>query len=267
MQNEKAAPPLVSIVTPSFNQAKYIERTILSVANQDYPNIEHIVVDGGSKDGTLGILGKFSGLRYISEPDSGQTNAINKGLRMANGEIIGWLNSDDTYCPGAVKAAVEYLLSHPDVDLVYSNINIVDKEDKRIRGSFIFPYSQFVQLNVDNCIPQPSVFFRKGILPDVGFLDEKLNYVMDYEFWLRVGQKRKIAMMSGTYANFRIAKGTKTCEKYDDFFNEILSVNKKYGGFPHLWLAGRFARRFLGGLGLVGAARSVKNNLHRLAGR
>ena len=256
--------PLVSIITPSYNQGNYIERTIKSVQMQDYQNIEHIVVDGGSSDNTIGILKKYPNLRWISEKDSGQSNAINKGFRLAKGEIVGWLNSDDTYREDAVSAAVNYLAEHPDVGMVYSRVNIVDENDKKIRDGFIFPYNQFIQLNMDNCIPQPSIFFRRSILSEIGYLDESLHYVMDYEFWLRMGRKKKIAMIPGIGANFRIAKGTKTNEKYNEFYNELLKVNRLYGGIPYLWHIRRHGVGLLSRLKILSTARWVKNNLYKV---
>ena len=267
MASKKVRFPKVSIVTPSYNQASYIERNILSVLNQGYPNLEHIVMDGGSKDGTVAILRKYRHLKWVSRKDNGQSDAINRGFRRAKGEIIGWLNSDDTYNPGAVNAAVGFFKSHPDCDILYSRVNVIDENDRKIGDHFIFPHSRFVQLNMNNCIPQQGVFFRRKILDEVGYLDESLNFVMDYEFWVRIGAKKKFAMVPGTWANFRVAQGTKTSESYDRFFNETLEVNRKYGGFPYFWLLIRHGRRVLAGIGLLGAARRIKNNLHRIARR
>ena len=131
VMEDKKDLPLVSIITPSFNQAKFIEETIKSVLSQDYPNIEHIVVDGNSKDGTLEILKRYASslgnrFRFISEPDQGQSNAINKGVKMANGDIIGWLNSDDTYFPEAVKKGVNALQAQPELAMVYGKGYYID---------------------------------------------------------------------------------------------------------------------------------------------
>src|SRR4030095_6506219 len=129
--------PLVSIITPSFNQARYIEATIQSVLSQDYPRIEYLIVDGGSTDETVEIIKKYEGrLAWsVSEQDQGQTDAINKGFGHTNGQILAWLNSDDTYEPGAVSAAVKYLLDHPDVGMVYGDCNFIN-EDGRVIGKF-----------------------------------------------------------------------------------------------------------------------------------
>ena len=232
---------------------------------QDYPNVEHIVVDGKSSDGTVEILKRYPKIRWVSEKDSGHSNAMNKGFRKARGEIIGWINSDDTYCEGAIRAAADYFEKHPDADIIYSRVNVIDENDKKIGEHAILPYNQFIQVNVTNCIPQQGIFFRKKILSEIGYLDEGLRYVMDYEFWIRVGQKKKIAMIPGIYSNFRIAKGTKTAEKYDAFFDEILLVNRKYGGFPYIWMTVRIMRRAAEKFGLLGTVRLVKNGLFRVA--
>jgi glycosyltransferase involved in cell wall biosynthesis len=135
--------PKVSIITPSFNQAGFIERTIQSVLSQDYPNIEYLVIDGGSNDETLEVLKKYEGrLQWISEKDSGQSEAINKGYRMATGEILTWLNSDDTLLPGAVSKAVAYFDEHPDVMMIYGEGYIIDENDK-VKQRFPFTEPKF----------------------------------------------------------------------------------------------------------------------------
>src|SRR5438105_5021105 len=121
--------PLVSIVTPSYNDSAIIERTILSVANQGYDKLEHLIIDGGSTDGTIQILQRYPHLKWISEKDDGQADALNKGFRMAKGEIIGWLNSDDTYNLGAIREAVSYLATHAQVGMVYSHCSVIDEKD------------------------------------------------------------------------------------------------------------------------------------------
>ena len=121
--------PLVSVVTPSYNKGAFIEETILSVKNQTYPRIEHIIIDGGSTDNTIDVIKKYEGtynMHWVSEPDNGQSDAVNKGWRMARGEILGWLNSDDTYMPWAVETAVKFLTGHPNVSVVYGNCNIIN---------------------------------------------------------------------------------------------------------------------------------------------
>src|SRR5262245_23986726 len=163
-----SARPLVSIVTPSYNHGPYIEATIQSVLSQDYPHIEYIVVDGGSQDDTIGILKRYEGrLSWASERDQGQADAINKGFRMAHGEILAWLNSDDTYLPGAVRLAVQYFQSHPDVSMVYGEGHHVDVEGHIIAR---YPTEAFdYQRLSERCfICQPTVFFRAEVYREVG---------------------------------------------------------------------------------------------------
>ncbi len=223
--------PLVSIITPSFNQANYIKETIESVLKQDYPQIEYIVVDGGSTDGTLEILKSYGEkLKWVSGKDSGQSDAINKGFRMATGEIIAWINSDDTYEPGAVKAAVEFLERNPDAVMSYSNCNII-LEDGKWNGLIRAPeFNMDRQLNYANIPPQPTVFFRRKVLKEVGYLDENLHYVMDYDYWIRIGRKFEIRKMPGVLANFRMWGTSKTVGSQYKFWNELRAVSLKYGG-------------------------------------
>jgi glycosyltransferase involved in cell wall biosynthesis len=160
--------PLVSIVTPSYNKGTFIERTVLSVKNQTYPRVEHIVIDGGSTDGTLDILRKYSdSCLCISEPDKGQSDAINKGWRMARGDILGWLNADDTYMPWAVETAVKLLSENPDVAMVYGRCNIIDEHDKVTGEHFATEFDLADMLCYRVGVPQQAAFFRKRVLDEV----------------------------------------------------------------------------------------------------
>jgi len=154
--------PLISIITPSYNQGKYLEETILSVLNQDYENIEYIVVDGGSSDNSLEVIKKYQSRLawWVSEPDKGQTEAINKGFNRANGEIIAWLNSDDVYLPGTVSEAVRYLVDHPQIGMVYGELDFID-ESGRVIGKFNAAQTDLHRLRRGYVhIPQPATFFR-----------------------------------------------------------------------------------------------------------
>ena len=182
------AGPLVSIITPSFNQAQFLPRTIESVLSQSYRNIEYIVVDGGSTDGSLEILQSYGDqLKWISEPDNGQTHAINKGLARASGDILSYLNSDDTLAPNAVETVVNALDKSPESGTVYGNANYIDVDDK-VTGWYATDKATFEKILQDCCICQPTVYWRASVMKSVGRFDESLHYAMDYEMWLRMAK-------------------------------------------------------------------------------
>lgn len=233
--------PLVSIITPSFNQVDFIEETIQSVRMQDYPHIEHIVVDGGSTDGTLEILQKYSdlgmGFRFISEPDRGQSDAINKGLKMAKGEIIGWLNSDDTYLEGAVSKAVDVLNEHPDWAMVYGNGYHINENSQIMNPYPVQPYDRkgLYQFCI---ICQPAAFIRKNIFETVGGVDETLDFCMDYDLWMRISKEYTIGYIPDYLANSRVHAACKSVVHIvDKGFPEIIKSSiKNYGTVANEWL-------------------------------
>lgn len=186
-----AAPPSpkVSIITPSYNQAQFLEETILSVLNQDYPNIEYIVVDGGSTDGSVEIIQKYADrLAYwVSEKDDGQAHAINKGWRRATGDVVAYLNSDDIYYPGAVRRAVAALDEHPSAGMVFSDALLIDEGSKPLRVLLASPFEIHRVIRMESFVPQPTAFIRWRALDTVGLLDERLHMVMDYDLWVRLG--------------------------------------------------------------------------------
>lgn len=219
--------PLISIVTPSFNSGEFLEQALRSVAGQDYPYIEHIVIDGGSTDGTLEILRRYQpGVTWISEPDNGQANALNKGFAMARGDIVGWLNADDTYQPGALTAAAAYLQAHPTVDLVYGNFNLVDAAGHILHTHTTPPFSLAGLLQAA-IIPQTSMFFRRVVIDDVGGVDEKLHYVLDWEFTLRIALTHQTVRIGEVWGNFRLAEGTKSVAQPEKFWPETARVLEK----------------------------------------
>ena len=229
--------PLVSIVTPSYNQGRYIEATIESVLNQDYPNLEYLVLDGGSTDETPAILKRYDGrLLWRSEKDQGQADAINKGFRMAKGEILGWLNSDDTYLPGSIRKIVEYFQRHRDVGMVYGEGYHIDAVGRVIERYYTEPFS-FNHLAEICFICQPTVFLRAEVFRTLGPLDIDLRYCMDYDYWIRVAKRFRIGHLSEYLANSRLHIQTKTLSQRLGFQREILQTVKKHYGFvPVRWL-------------------------------
>jgi len=216
--------PLVSIVTPARNSARYIAEAIESICNQDYPAIQHIVIDGASSDDTIQILKQYSHLIWVSEPDRGQSDALNKGFRIAQGEILGWLNADDSYNAEAISKVVSYFQGHSGVDVVYGDCQVVDEYGQPIRISRSRPFD-LARLLMENYIPQPTVFMRRRVLDAVGGVDERLHFVMDWELWLRVGVVFRMDYLSHCIlANYRLCPGTKSFEQNPQFALEWLEV-------------------------------------------
>jgi glycosyltransferase involved in cell wall biosynthesis len=225
--------PLVSIVTPSFNQSPYLEATIRSVLEQDYARIEYMIVDGGSMDGSLEIIRKYAPKLawWVSEADKGQTDALNKGFGRATGDILAWLNSDDTYEPGAVFAAVRYLQEHPEIGLVYADCNFID-ERGRVIGKFGAAQTDYNRLRRGYVhIPQQTMFFRAGLWRAVGPLDPSFYFAMDYDLWVRIAARAPIHYVAGqTWANFRLHTSGKTLAADERCWPEMLRVHYRDGG-------------------------------------
>lgn len=224
--------PLVSIITPSFNQARYIEATIQSVLTQDYPNIEYIIVDGGSQDGTVDVIKKYEGriAWWVSEKDKGQTDAINKGFARAQGEVLAWLNSDDTYEPGAISAAVKYLQEHPEAGMVYGDCNFIS-ETGRVIGRFGSAQTDYRLLRQGYAhIPQQTMFFRADLWKQVGPLDPSFYFAMDYDLWTRLAARTELKYVPQTWANFRLHTTGKTIMADDRCWPEMVRVHYRDGG-------------------------------------
>jgi glycosyltransferase involved in cell wall biosynthesis len=230
--------PLVSIVTPSYNQAVYLEETIQSVLSQDYPRIEHIIVDGGSTDGSLEIIQRYERDArhqnrlgwWISERDQGQTDAINKGFAHAKGDILAWLNSDDTYLPYAVGEAVEYLQNHPEVGMIYGDANLIDKVGDVI-GIFPARQTDYRRLRRGYVhIPQQASFFRAGLWRQVGPLDPTFYFAMDYDLWVRLARLSTLQYTPRLWANFRLHHTGKSVVADDRCWPEMVRVHYREGG-------------------------------------
>lgn len=224
--------PLVSIITPSLNQGKFIRAAIESVLNQDYEQIEYIVIDGGSTDDTLSILEEYKGrLTYISEPDEGQSNAINKGFRMAHGSIVAWLNSDDVYEPGCVSHAVELMEAQPQAALLYGEGYLIDDRGEKIRAfEHTRDFSLWALIYIWDYIMQPATFFRADALREVGYLDESLNWTMDWDLWIRLALRHDVIYTPRFMACSREYADTKTSTGSQKRLTEILGLMRRYSG-------------------------------------
>ncbi|HSL46412.1 MAG TPA: glycosyltransferase family 2 protein [Anaerolineales bacterium] len=239
---------LISIVTPSYNQGRYLEETIQSVLSQDYPQIEYLILDGGSTDGTIEILHKYEDrlAGWVSEKDQGQTDAINKGFARAKGEILAWLNSDDTYEPGAVAAAVKYLQEYPEVGMVYGDCNYIN-ETGDVIGKFPSARTNYRLLRRGYThIPQQTMFFRAELWKQVGPLDPSFYFAMDYDLWTRMAARTEIRYVPQTWANFRLHTSGKTILADDRCWPEMMRVHYRDGGsFFSVLVAKYYLRRVL----------------------
>ena len=225
--------PLISIVTPSFNQARYLEATIRSIFDQDYPAVEYIIVDGGSHDGSLEIIQRYASRLawWVSETDKGQTDALNKGFSLAKGHILAWINSDDTYEPGALAAAAQYFIDHPETGLIYANTNFIDETGRKI-GRFPAAQTDYRRLRQGYVhIPQQAAFFRADLWRQVGPLDPDFYFAMDYDLWVRLAKLAPLTYLPDqTWANFRLHTSGKTITADDRCWPEMLKVHYRDGG-------------------------------------
>jgi glycosyltransferase involved in cell wall biosynthesis len=227
-----------SVITPSFNQGRFIGRTLASVVQQSGAQIEHMVVDGGSTDETVEVLGRFdAGVRWVSERDRGQTDAINKGIRATSGDVIGWLNSDDIYYDGAIAAAAAFLANRPDVDVVYGLADHIGADDEYLEDYPSEPW-RLERLKETCFICQPTIFFRRRVVEQFGMLDERLHYCMDYEYWIRLGRAGvRFALIGQKLAGSRMYGENKTLGARTKVHAEINDMMKRaFGKVPERWL-------------------------------
>jgi glycosyltransferase involved in cell wall biosynthesis len=275
---EAEAEPLVSIVTPCFNSARFLEETIQSVLSQDYPHIEYLVMDGGSSDGTLEILERYRGrLRYVSEPDRGQADAINRGFRMTRGPIFSFLNADDTYLPGAISTVVRHMQAHPEAGVVYGegyHISAIGETISR------YPTQPFDPERFERqCyICQPASFLRREVFEAVGMLNPQLDFALDYDLWIRVARRFPMLKIDEYLARSRMHPENKTLGQLNEVFQEVIAVlQRHYGYVPCNWLYGyseylisgrdpvfRTARPSLANVGLCVLLGMYYNKLHPL---
>ena len=222
--------PLVSIVTPSLNQGQFIEETIRSVLDQDYPRIEHIVADGGSTDETLAVLERHPHLIWVSEADRGQADAVNKGFAMARGEIFGWLNADDLYLPGAVSTAVD-ALRRTGAGFVHGAWMQIDEHGETLRERIpAVPFDLDAQLNERNAVCQPGSFFTREAFESVGGLDVSYRYAMDYELWLKLGARVPVTHVDPVLGAYRFHPTSKTVAERSGFWAETVRASRAHGG-------------------------------------
>ena len=223
---------LVSIVTPSYNQAEFIEETILSIQNQIYPFVEHIIVDGASTDGTLDILKKYvDKIVWVSEPDNGETEALNKGIKMAKGEIIAFVSSDNTLEPDAVEKVVSFFKQHPDVDMLSGGANIIDKNGKLlevIHPPDVFSVKRLIRKVGAYGMSEPATFIKKGALEEVHGFDEKMKYVNEMDLFIRIGMKYNVEHIPHIIANVKQQPKATTLRKSKELRAEFRTLGKKY---------------------------------------
>lgn len=241
--NKKSATkmPLVSIITPVLNSKRYLEQTIKSVLGQSYANIEYIIIDGGSKDGSFELIKKYDDkLDYwTSESDSGMYDAVNKGLRIASGDILAHLNSDDLYSPETVSVAVNYFEQHADTELIYGNCDFIGPN-----GEFLYSYrypefrwKYFISMNFSS-IPQPTTFWRKIVHEKAGYFDPTLKMCSDFDFYAKTGKYCRIEHVNKTLATFRIHDASLTALHGTINKNEVGIIHKRYikSGKIQQWL-------------------------------
>lgn len=228
--------PLVSIITPAYNRASYLEETILSVLAQDYPNFEYIVLDDGSTDNSRKILKKYSGrLIWKTHPNMGETRTVNKGLRMAHGDIVSVINSDDPLLPGAVSSAVAFMQCHPDILVAYPDWVRIGPDSQIIEYVQVLEYDYLYMLRCHQCIVGPGAFMRCKAFYLAGMRDPVFKYVADFEYWLRLGLCGPFARIPETLATFRVhPDSTSLSHRGAAMANEHIRMMQKFYALPNL---------------------------------
>lgn len=235
MAKAKKNLPKISVITPSFNQGHFIKETIDSVLNQDYPNLEYIVMDGGSTDETVKILKSYGKkLTWVSQKDRGQADAINKGVKKSSGEIVMYINSDDVMLPGTLKLVGERFAADESLMWLTGGYEIIDESGREIQ-SFVSFYKRMLRsfptfklLSIANYIIQPSTFWRRALMDENGFFDKDLHLCMDYDFWMRAIKKYPLKVVDQKLSQFRIHGDSKGLSQYKKQFREESEVLSRY---------------------------------------
>jgi glycosyltransferase involved in cell wall biosynthesis len=228
--------PKVSLVTPSYNQGQFVERTVRSVLFQDYPNIEYIFMDGGSTDGTMAAVAPYLHRfgYWCSKRDEGQAAAVHDGLEKASGDIMGYLNSDDLLAPGAITKVVNYFRNHPEVDAVYSHRVFIDENDVINRISLLPPHSNYLVSRWD-WLPQETCFWRRGLFEQAGNVDPRMAFALDYDLFVRFMRKGKLARMNAFLGAFRWHEDSKSATQFETVGRtEIEIIKQRYDVRPRL---------------------------------
>jgi glycosyltransferase involved in cell wall biosynthesis len=248
--------PLVSVITPSYNQSAYLEQTIRSVLEQEYPALEYMIVDGASSDESQEIIQRYASRLawWVSEADTGQAEAINKGLRRAQGEIVAWLNSDDLFLPGAVSAAASVLEDNPQLGMVFGDAITIDAQGRPL-NKLVFGDWTLNDLARFRIICQPAVFMRRAVLEQAGFLDPSFHFMLDHHLWMRIARLAPIQHQRQLWAAARHHPGAKNVSQPRGFSREILRLLEWIESQPDLSAL------------LAGQTRQVQGGAYRLAAR
>ena len=238
MGSTQVVPGRFSVIVPSFQQGEFLERTLRSILDQDYGDVEVIVQDGGSTDQSVEILKRYgSRLRWKSRPDNGQSAAINEGMRQATGEFLCYLNSDDVFCPGALRRIAEFFVAHPGAQIVYGLAGFINERDEALGAYPIEPWN-YARLLETCFICQPACFWRRSAMQRHGPFDETLRYAMDYEYWLRVGSVTPFHLLPEKLADSRCHARAKGFDQTGALLRTTLSVLQRYhnGQIPPRWI-------------------------------
>ena len=230
--------PKISLITPSYNQGQYLENTLKSVLDQNYPNLEYIVIDGGSQDHSVDIIEKYSSqLTYwISEPDQGQTDALQKGFSKATGDILGWLCSDDILQPNTLSEVAQFFGKNPDAQIVYGDSLWIDPKGNLIRPRKEHSFSRYILLYSHNFISQPSTFWTRQVYEQVGGLDSKFDVAMDADLWLRFSEVAELHHVQKLWSCMRIYPEQKTYRLFERREAEKKQLRERYYGSEPNWL-------------------------------